>query len=243
MTTLMAKPADMAEVVLIQEPGLRWVADVSSGRWENGIRDNNFLWVCSDGSSRIRSLIGIKRGVRWRDYGRLRHPDIVSIEVLLNTGPAVRIFNVYNRNTLRSVNLLDELQHTERWIVAGDMNAHHPRWSRVNREPSEDWRRVLPVVNAGTLGIEPGTITWIGSTGQRSSTIDLVISGPGHGIDSLSAIIAEDLRTGSDHEVIAWELFTDDQRFTNHSIADDDHTPSWTLRAPIKTDDKDELKE
>jgi hypothetical protein len=59
-----------------------------------------------------------------RDYGGLRHPDIVSIEVLPNTGPAVRIFNVYNRNTLRSVNLLDELQHAEHWIVAGDMNAH-----------------------------------------------------------------------------------------------------------------------
>jgi hypothetical protein len=146
MTTLMAKAADMAEVVLIQEPAVRWVMDVrggnsgqqdtggeqsrgscvgersdgghgrggggvsgvggrggsrsrdghrqregSSGRWEIGIRDNNFLWVCSDGSSRIRSLIGVKRGVRWRDYGGLRHPDIVSIEVLPNTGPAVRI--------------------------------------------------------------------------------------------------------------------------------------------------------
>jgi hypothetical protein len=122
----------------------------SSGRWEIGIRDNNFLWVCSDGSSRIRSLIGIKSGVRWRDYGGLRHPDIVSIEVLPNTGPAVRISNVYNRNILRSVNLLDELQHAERWIVAGDMNAHHQRWSRADREPSDDWRHVLPIVNAGT---------------------------------------------------------------------------------------------
>jgi hypothetical protein len=167
----------------------------SSARWEIGIRDNNFLWVCSDASSRIRSLIGIKRGVRWKDYGGLRHPDIVSIEVLPNTGPPVRIFNVYNRHTLRSVNLLDELQHAERWIVAGDMNAHHPRWSRAARETSEDWRHVLPIVNVGSLAIEPGTITRIGSTGQRSSTIDLVISGPRHGIDSLSAIIAEDVRT------------------------------------------------
>jgi hypothetical protein len=134
----------------------------SSGRWVIGIRDNNFLWVCSDGSSRIRSLIGIKRGVRWRDYSGLRHPDIVSIEVLPDTGPAVRIFNVYNRNTLRSVNLLDELHHAECSIVAGDMNAHHLRWSRADREPSEDWRDVLPIVIAGTLAIEPGTITRIG---------------------------------------------------------------------------------
>jgi hypothetical protein len=31
MTTLMAKAADMAEVVLIQEPVLRWVADIRGG--------------------------------------------------------------------------------------------------------------------------------------------------------------------------------------------------------------------
>jgi hypothetical protein len=169
MTTLMAKAAEMAEVVLIQEPPL-WVPDDAGGRvgrrdersgermvrqryerwrrggncegrngeegiqgdesrrqpgrdaegtnrsssergqrtrlggkWEIGIRDNNFLWVCSDGSSRIRSVIGIKRGVRWRDYGGLRHHDIVSVELLSNIGPAVRIFNVYNRNTLATV--------------------------------------------------------------------------------------------------------------------------------------------
>jgi hypothetical protein len=152
-------------------------------------------------------------------------------------------FNVYNRNTWRWVNLVDELQHAERWIVAGDMNAHYPRWSRANREPSEDWRHVLPIVNAGTLSIEPGTITRIGSAGQRSSTIDLVISGPEQGIDSLSAIVAEDVRTGSDHEVITWKLFADDQGLPNNSIAYDDQTPAWKLRAPIKTDDKDELKE
>jgi hypothetical protein len=123
------------------------------------------------------------------------------------------------------------------------MNSHHPRWSRADREPSEDWQPVLPIVNAGTLAIEPGTITRIGSAGQRSSTIDLVISGPGHGIDSSSAIIAEDVRTGSDHEVITWELFADDQGLPNNSIAYDDPSPAWKLRAPIKTEDKDELKE
>jgi hypothetical protein len=133
MTTFMAKAVGMAEVVLIQEPAVRWVPDVrggigiastncgnkcngnrrirqgrrsgsgrreaegdmsrrsagahtnqideclhgnnqsqhsaQSGKWEIGIRDDNFLWVCSDGQSRIRSLIGIKRGIEWRDYG------------------------------------------------------------------------------------------------------------------------------------------------------------------------------
>jgi hypothetical protein len=38
-------------------------------------------------------------------------------------------------------------------------------------------------------------------------------------------------------------LFADDQGLPNNSIAYDDQTPSWKLRAPIKTDDNDELKE
>jgi hypothetical protein len=42
---------------------------------------------------------------------------------------------------------------------------------------------VLSIVNAGALAIEPGVITRIGSTGQRSCTIGLVISGPGQGVD------------------------------------------------------------
>jgi hypothetical protein len=211
------------------------------GKWEIGIRDNNFLWVCSDGSSKMRSLVGIKRGVRWRDYGGLRHRDIVSVGLLPNIGPAVRIFNVYNRNMLASVNLLNELHDAHPWIVAGDMNAHHPSWSRADREPSEDWRNVLPIVNAGTLAFEPGTVTRIGSTGQRSSTIDLVISGPGHGIDGLEATIADDLRTGSDHEVLSWELFSSDRGLADGVY--DSETPAWKLRPPIKSDDQDELEE
>jgi hypothetical protein len=164
MTTCMAKAAGMAEVVLIQEPAVRWVPDVrggtgnvsmncgkkcdgksrmgqgrrserrrreaegymsrrsagahtnqtddclhcnnqsqnstQSGKREIGIRENNFLWVCSGCQTRIRSLIGIKRGIQWRDYGGLRDADIVSIELIQPNRTPVRIFNIYNRTPL-----------------------------------------------------------------------------------------------------------------------------------------------
>jgi hypothetical protein len=121
------------------------------------------------------------------------------------------------------------------------MNAHHPSWSRADREPGEDWRNVLPIGNVGTSAFEPGTVTRIGSTGQRSSIIDLVISGPGHGIDGLDATIADDLRTGSDHEVLSWELFSSDRGLSDNIY--DSETPAWKLRPPIKSDDQDELEE
>jgi hypothetical protein len=56
-------------------------------------------------------------------------------------------------------------------------------------------------------------------------------------------MVAEDVRTGSDHGVITRELFADDQGLPHNSIAYDDQIPAWKLRAPNKTDDKDELKE
>jgi hypothetical protein len=83
--------------------------------------------------------------------------DCGTVELLPNIGPAVRIFNIYNRNTLATVNLRNELQDAHPWIVAGDMNAHHLSWSRADRDPSEDWRNVLRIVNAGTLAFERGT--------------------------------------------------------------------------------------
>jgi hypothetical protein len=51
------------------------------------------------------------------------------------------------------------------------------------------------------------------------------------------------IRTGSDHEAITSELFAVDQGLPNNSIACDDQTPAWKLKAQVKTDDKDERKE
>jgi hypothetical protein len=71
--------------------------------------------------------------------------------------------------------------------------------------------------------------------------MDLVISGPGHGIDGLEATIADDLRTGSDYEVLRWELFPSDRGLSDNIY--DSETPAWKPRPPIKSDDQDELEE
>jgi hypothetical protein len=139
------------------------------------------------------------------------------------------------------VKLLNELQDAYPWIVAGDMNAHHPSWSRADRKPSEDWQNVLPIVHAGIFAFERGTVTRIGSTGQRSSTIDLVLSGPCHGIDGWEATIADDLQMGSAHEVPSWELFSRDRGLSDNIY--DSHTAGLKLRPPIKSDDQDEVEE
>jgi hypothetical protein len=72
MTTLMAKVADMAEVVLIQEPAVRWVADVRGGnlgQQDTGGEQNGGSGACgrNDGghSSSREGVSGVGgRGLR-----------------------------------------------------------------------------------------------------------------------------------------------------------------------------------
>jgi hypothetical protein len=63
MTTLMAKTADMDEVVLIQEPAVRWVADVRGGNLGHqgtGGEQNRGSGACGrSGGGHGRSMEGV----------------------------------------------------------------------------------------------------------------------------------------------------------------------------------------
>jgi hypothetical protein len=150
------------------------------------------------------------------------------------------VINIYNRDILGKIDVLKEVESADKWVIAGDMNAHHPRWSQADREASGDYQNVLNILNEGSLAIEPGTVTRPGYSGQRPSTIDLVITGPRNSLTTIEASIAEDIQTGSDHEVISWDLF---DTAANNLPPSAHHTPSWKLRPPIKTDDIDELED
>jgi hypothetical protein len=64
MTTLMAEAADMAEVVLIKEPALRWVADVrggNSGQQDTGGERNR---GCCVGRKAMGIMVEVGKGFR-----------------------------------------------------------------------------------------------------------------------------------------------------------------------------------
>jgi hypothetical protein len=124
-------------------------------RWVIWIRDNNFRLDWAPGSTRMRTRIGIKRNVTWRDDGGIRHPDTLGIDLLSSNGEEIRVINIYNRDTLGQIDDLKEVESAEKWVIAGDMNAHHPRWSHADREANGDYQNVLNILNEGTLAIEP----------------------------------------------------------------------------------------
>jgi hypothetical protein len=100
------------------------------------------------------------------------------------------VINIYNRDILGKIDVLKEVESADKWVIAGDMNAHHPRWSHADREASGDYQNVLNILNEGSLAIEPGNVTWPGYSGQRPSTIDLVIIGPRNSLTTIEASIA-----------------------------------------------------
>jgi hypothetical protein len=86
--------------------------------------------------------------------------------------------------------------------------------------------------------IEPSTPTWKGKKNHRSSTIDLVIASNAAQVSIVE--IASDLYTGSDHETLCWEI---DEGGNMEWTTQQDLTPRWKIREPIKDDEKDEEDE
>jgi hypothetical protein len=85
---------------------------------------------------------------------------------------------------------------------------------------------------------EPGTPTWKGGKNHRPSTIDLVIAS--NAAQGSIVEIASDLYTGSDHETLCWEI---DEGGNKEWTTQQDLTPRWKIREPIKDDEKDEEDE
>jgi hypothetical protein len=91
---------------------------------------------------------------------------------------------------------------------------------------------------SGRLMIEPGTPTWKGGNNHRPSTIDLVIASNAAQVSIVE--IGSDLYTGSDHETLCWEI---DEGGNKEWTTQQDLTPRWKIREPIKDDEKDEEDE
>jgi hypothetical protein len=97
---------------------------------------------------------------------------------------------------------------------------------------------VKDLIESGHLLIEPGTPTWKGGKNHRLSIIDLVIASNAMQVSIVE--IASDLYTGADHERLYWEI---DEGGNKEWKTQEDLTPRWKIREPIKDDEKDEENE
>ena len=107
----------------------------------------------------------------------------------------VNLINVYYPNgskTEAQVTWLRQLDSDRSsWVVGGDFNVSHRLWDPTANHNSGE-HLANTVVDSNLTLLNDGSITRIGSTGQRNSAIDLTLVTPDLGLDA-------SWETGSDH--------------------------------------------
>ena len=154
--------------------------------------------------------------------------DLQIIEITIDEVRKVQIFNLYNEKSLndRETYTIDRLLvkyqpiSTDQFVIYGDFNAHHSWWnSKIqNAIRSENLVKWLKL-NKCSLINTPDLYTFFAHSGNSSSIIDLTFAN----FEIENAItnwsIDENAVTGSDHEVIRFELIASFKNLTSHATA------------------------
>ncbi|KAL9938671.1 hypothetical protein V8E36_002390 [Tilletia maclaganii] len=167
--------------------------------------------------ARPRVLTYVNKKLRTANVNQVgvQHPDLITLEVLLNECDPdgierVTISNVYNpvRSSDSILPLLHSINHLQprHHILVGDVNAHHPLWQTNVRSVSrhaEAWVTASQAMHL-ELVTPPDTPTFLyGHARALSSTIDLCFSTDELRDRVISCAPRPDLDTGSDHQPVA----------------------------------------
>jgi len=197
-----------ADVVCLQEPPReRGGCGISHSAYE--IRKRRRVWTA------IRKGSGLVVDER-TDLRRGAHDDVIVTDVRRRGEKITRIVNVYKQRDTQSgerqaqkVNWQSVIRQGGN-VLAGDFNAHSSRWDprcRAQRNAAF-WEGVIDE-NGPEIGNDGrSTHYWTREDHQGESVIDLTLA---NRPIMRWTILADDHATGSDHEVIEWEVEADGQ--------------------------------
>jgi len=196
------------DVVLIQEP--------RGEKERDGTRSHpSFTFIKGDEGVAAKCWIAVNRASRWRvtdlkELARECRNHVQVVEFVPLGGDAIVIANVYDRHEGRDEtnrpaqrSAWGEIAKHRRVIVAGDMNVHSKMWNpKANYNKNHTfWERLITEEDLFVWNTEEATRMEPGV--MNHSIIDLTLSSPN--MDLNWCLLAEEV-TGSDHEVIAWEV-------------------------------------
>ena len=154
--------------------------------------------------------------------------DMQIIEITIDEVRKVQIFNIYNeksqndRETYTIDRLLIKYQptSTNQFIICGDFDAHHNWWNSkiqhaIRSENLVKWLKI----NKCSLINTPDLCTFYAHSGSSSSVIDLTFANSKIENAITNWAIDENAVTGSDHEVIRFELIASFKNLTSHATA------------------------
>jgi len=166
------------------------------------------------------------------------------VEVVPPGGDAIVIADVYdrhegrdeaNRSAQRAA--WGEIAKHRRVIVAGDMNAHSKMWNpkATYNKNHTFWERLITEEDLFVWNTEEATR--MGPGVMNHSIIDLTLSSPN--MDLNWCLLVEEA-TGSDHEVIAWEVLGN----SHPTAITSTETTGWNISGwdPAKESEEEEKK-
>jgi len=195
------------DLVLIQEP--RAVKERDSTR-----SHPSFTFIKGEEGMVAKCWIAINKVSRcWvtelKDLARDSGNHMQVVEVTLAAGDAIVIANTYDQHEGSETNrpaqhaAWTEIARYRRVIIAGDMNAHSKVWNpRATRNRNHTfWERLIEEEDFFVWNKEEATR--LGPGAENHSIIDLTLSSPNI---ELNWCLLKKEATGSDHELIAWEV-------------------------------------
>jgi len=159
-------------------------------------------WIAINKASRCRVT-------ELKDLARESGNHVQVVEVTLPGGDAIVIANTYDQHEGSETNrpaqcaAWTEIARHRRVIIAGDMNAHSKVWNpRATRSRNHTfWERLIEEEDLFVWNTEEATR--MGPGAENHSIIDLTLSSPNI---ELNWCLLREEATGSDHELIAWEV-------------------------------------
>jgi len=195
------------DLVLIEEP--RGEKEKDSTR-----SHPSFTFIRGDEGAAAKCWIAINRASRCRVTelkklaGECRN-HVQVVEVVPPGGEAIIIANVYDRHEGREGNrpaqraAWTEIVRHRQVIVAGNMNAHSKMWNPMAARNRNHifWEQLIE--NEGLSVWNTKEATRIGARAEIHSIIGLTLSSPNM---DLNWCLLDEEATGSDHELIVWEV-------------------------------------
>jgi hypothetical protein len=141
-------------------------------------------------------------------------PDLQVLEVQMDLIPKLYLLNLYNeydpltqKHTILHTH--PQLPPLSRCIITGDLNMHHVLWNLQARCHASADEIVMLIEDHGWHLVNvPDTLTYHYRNGTGSSVIDLTIAAPAVAREVTDWAIDEDHLTGSDHEVVRFNIVT-----------------------------------
>jgi len=230
-----------ADLVLIQKPR-------EMGEKDSTHSHPSFTFIRGVVGVPAKCWIAVNRATRYqvtelKELARECANHVQVVEVVLPGGDTIIIANVYDQHDRSEASRLaqcaawGEIAKQCKVIIAGDMNAHSKTWNpRATRNRNHIfWERLIEDEDLFVWNTEEATR--MGPGAMNHSIIDLTISSPNV---ELNWYLLSGEVTGSDHELIRWEVLGTASPRVNTNM----ETTGWDITGwdPTKADGEEDQK-